>query len=170
MTESSPSRAACVSRLTRLALAASIAVVGAFAVTGTAHADTATTLPGGTYCKFDVIQTTLKDNTKVIENASGIHSTGNFVVQWANPANGKSVTRNVSGATKTSISGGILTATFTGPSFIDMGPGGQSNTGQPGIVYSPGRTVATVNLNLPQPTVLTFSATAPVTNVCALLA
>ena len=149
MTESSPSRAACVSRLTRLALAASIAVVGALAVTGTAHADTATTLPGGTYCKFDVIQTTLKDKTKVIENASGMHSTGNFVVQWANPANGKSVTRNASGATRTSISGGILTATFTGPSFIDMGPGGQSNTGQPGIEGYSGRRDVTRSLSCP---------------------
>ncbi len=170
MTESSPFHAARVSRLTRLALAASIAVMGALAVTGTAHADTTRTLPGGTYCKFDVTETTLKDHTKVIENASGIRSTGNFVVQFA--ANGKSVTYNVSGATKYSTSSSnILTATYTGPSFIGIGPGGQSNTGQPGIVYSPGRTVVTVDLNTkPQPTVLTFSATAPVTNVCALLA
>jgi hypothetical protein len=142
--------------------------MGACAVTGTAHADETTTLPGGTYCKFDVIQTTLKDNTKPIENASGIRFTGNLVVQFANPANGKSVTFNASGATKLSTSGDILTATFTGPSFIAMGPGGQSNTGQPGIVYSPGRTVVTVNTTTG--TVLTFSATAPVTNVCALLA
>jgi hypothetical protein len=142
--------------------------MGTFAAAGTAHADQTRTLPGGQFCKFDVIQQTLKDKTKIIDNASGIRSTGNFVVQWTNPANGKSVTRNVSGATQFSTSGGILTATFTGPSFIDMGPGGQSNTGQPGIVYSPGNTVVTVDLSTD--TVLTFSATAPVTNVCALLA
>jgi hypothetical protein len=166
MTESASSRTV-LSRLTGLAIAASIAVVSAFVITGTAHADT--TLPGGTYCAFDVIETVITDNTKLIDNSSGTRFTGHFVVTFT--ANGKSKTFNASGATQLSVSdANILTVTYTGPSFVGIGTKGQQNTGQPGLVFSPGRTVVTVDLNQNPAVVTSFSATAPVTNICALLA
>lgn len=117
-------------------------------------------------------ETVLTDTTKVLDNASGVRSTGHFVVQFSNPANGKSRTFNASGATQFSRSGDILTVTYTGPSFVGLGPTGQQLTGQPGLVFSPGHTVVTVDFSskYPQPTVTSLSATAPITNICALLA
>jgi hypothetical protein len=167
MTESSPSRAARVSRLTRLALAAPIAVTAAFAVAATAQATTdPTVIPGARYCGFDVTQTILTDNTKTISNPSGDRTTGHFVVQFA--ANGKSQTFNVSGASEApTVSGTTATQVFTGPSYFIIGPGGRANTGAPAISYSPGRTVVQSDTNTH--VVTSFSPTAPVTNICALL-
>lgn len=171
MTESSPSRAARVSHFTGLALAAPIAVTAVFGVAATAQAATApTVIPGARFCGFDVTQTTLTDNTKTISNPSGDRTTGHFVVQFANPANGKSQTFNVSGASETTVSGTTGTQVFTGPSYFIIGPGGRANTGAPAISYSPGRTVVQFDLSQSPPVVTNFSPTAPVTDICALLA
>jgi hypothetical protein len=158
------------SRLTRLALAAPIAVAAAFAGTTIAQADTPPPpqpLPAK-YCGFPVILTTLRDNSEKPSTNPG-PSTGNFIVQFI--ANGKSATFNVSGATQPStISGTTGTQIFTGPSYNLFGTQSQINTGQPGIVYSTGRTVVTYDTTTgPNFVALSFSSTAPVTNVCALL-
>jgi hypothetical protein len=160
-----------IPRLTRLAMAASIAVMTVFGVATTAQANTDATViirPGGTFCEFDVTETILTDNTKTISNPSGDRSTGHFVVEFA--ANGKSQTFNVSGAVETSVSGTTATQTFTGPSFFLIGLKGQANTGAPGISYSPGRTVVVYDISQSPAVVTSFSPTAPVTNICALLA
>jgi len=136
-----------------------------FAATSSAHADT---LPAPQFCSFPVERTIVTDNTKRITNPGGDRKTGHLVVEFANPANGKSVTYNVSGATQFSQSGNILTETFTGPSFLLMGPGGRANTGGPAISYLRGRTVLTVDLTLGR--VLTLETTAPNTDVCKVLA
>jgi hypothetical protein len=171
MSDSSRSHvAAAFRRLTRLTLAAALSIAGMFGVTTTAHADTPppTTLPAGRFCSFDVVRTILTDNRREITNPSGDHLNGHFVAEFANPANGKAITFNVSGATQTSQSGNILTVTYTGPSFLGLGPGGRANTGAPAISYLRGRTVLTVDLSTG--TVQTLSTTAPITDICKLLA
>lgn len=158
-------------RLTRLTLGAPIAVVAVFGVPVTAQAATdPTVLPGATFCGFDVTETVVTDNTKTISNPSGDRSTGHFVVQFANPVNGQSQTFNVSGATQTSVSGTTGTQVFTGPSFFIIGPRGRANTGAPAISYSPGHTVVQYDLSQSPPVVTSFLPTAPVTDICGLLA
>lgn len=159
--------------LTRLALGVPIMVAAAFGVPATAQGDTpppSKLMPGGTYCSFDVYRTTLTDHSAKPPNNPG-PSTGNFVVQFTNPLNGKSATFNVSGATRPpTTSGTTTTVVFTGPSWFGFGPQSQVNTKQPGIVYSPGRTVVEFdNTTGPDFIALSFSPTAPVTDICALL-
>jgi len=138
--------------------------------TGAQAATPTATIPAARFCGFDVTETIVTDNTKTISNPSGDRTTGHFVVTFANPANGKSRTFNVSGATQTTVNGTTGTEVFTGPSFFIVGPGGRANTGLPAISVSPGRSVAVFDLSQSPPVLTSFSATVPVTDVCALLA
>jgi hypothetical protein len=160
-------------RLARLAIAAPIAVTAMFGVSTTALADTSSTpFPGDRYCGFDVTMTTLTDNSKEIINPSGDRTTGHVVVQFTNTLTGASQTFNVSGASEAPVDNGnnTFTQVFTGPSWFAIGPQGRLNTGEPALLYSPGRTVVVYDTSGPRPVVQSFSPTAPVTNICALLA
>ena len=173
MIGSSLSRAARVSHLTRLALAAAIAVTGSFALAGNAQAATdPVTIPGARFCGFDVTETVVTDKTKVTTTPRGDIATGHLVVTFANPANGKSQTFNVSGATHRSTTNGITTEIFTGPFFLIAGPTSRGNNpGLPAISVGTGRAVVTGDaVTGIISSVNGFSSTVPVTNVCTLLA
>jgi hypothetical protein len=155
-------------QVVRLALAGALATTGVLATTTAAHADT---LPATTCSGFLVDQTILTDMTKEISNPSGNRFTGHLLTQYTNLSTGKSVTLNVSGAETVSQDKNILTITYTGPAFLNLGPNGQNNAHVSGISYLRGRAVVTVDLDAqPQPTVTSLTTTAPVTDVCKLLA
>jgi hypothetical protein len=164
--------ARCATRLTGLAFVAPIAVTALFGAPATALADTPPTFPGDNYCGFNVDMTTLTDNSKEIVNPSGDRTTGHVVVQFTNPATGASQTFNVSGASKAPVDTGnnTFTQVFTGPSWFAIGPQGRLNTGEPALLYAPGRTVVVYDTSGPRPVVKSFSHDAPITNICALLA
>jgi hypothetical protein len=175
MSSSSHTRPVALFRqLVRLALPGALAIGGTFAVTTAAHADTVTrVLPQGTFCQdFSVQQTNLTPNpsAREISNPSGNRFVGHAVVQYTNLTTGKTVTFNVSGAELISQSGDIITITYTGPAWLDIGPVGQRNTGNPAIQYVTGRTVETVDLSLKPPAATSITTTAPSTDVCKLLA
>lgn len=169
MSGSSLPYTARVPRLTRIALTVVIAVTGALATTGTAQADTQTnTIPGPRFCGFVVTETLVSDNAKTHTTPFGTVSTGHLVVTFTNPANGKSQTFNVSGATHDTVSGNTVTEVFTGPFFLIAGPTSRANTGLPAISVGTGRAVLTADSSTR--IINSFSSTVPVTDVCALLA
>jgi len=184
MIRSSISHAARATNFARLALTAAVAITGALTVTGNAQAEptkaqpVTITFPAGVRCAFEVTMTTVDNSAQTPKNPkllppeglgpTGQNFTGNFVVTFANPANGKSQTFNVSGATHVSTNGNIETETHTGPYFLLLGPKSRAATGLPGIVVGTGRAVVVGDTSTR--VIQSFSSTVPVTDVCALLA
>ena len=80
--------------------------------------------------------TTLADGTTITR------VTGNLVVSWKNDITGKTIVRHLSGPTTTTVHpDGTGTAVGEGLNFWTFGPVSQTNTGEPGIVFTSGRAV-----------------------------
>ena len=127
-------------------------------------------LPGAVFCGFDVdlevvannertTTTTLADGT-VIKRVTGL-----LVESYT--ANGKTITRNVSGPT-TTTKRPDQTATFVGEgnNRLLFGPNGRRNTGEPALVITSGRVVVEIT----GITATAFSLAGRQENLCALLA
>jgi hypothetical protein len=105
--------------------------------------------------------TTLADGTTIT------NITGNLVLSFTNDVNGKSIVRNVSGpTTETDHPDGSVTFVGRGPNWFGIGPTGQHNTGEPGLVFTSG--LAT--LQIANGVVQTFSLSGTQENGCLLLA
>src|SRR4051812_23982758 len=65
--------------------------------------------------------------------------TGTLIERYANVATGKTITRNVSGDTTTTVAAnGIGTFVATGSNRLIFGPKGRANTGEPALVVMSG--------------------------------
>src|SRR5690349_6968932 len=77
--------------------------------------------------------TTLADGTTIT------NITGNLVLSFTNSGTGKSIVRNVSGpTTETDHPDGTGTLVGRGPNWFGFGPGSQTHTGEPGLVFTSG--------------------------------
>lgn len=126
-------------------------------------------------CGFDVSYQVIKDNEfgQVKDNQGVIRVTGSLVLKFTNQSDQtKSITRNVSGPfTLSTDASGILTYTGEGLSWFGLGPGGQTNTRLPGLVFTSGRVVVMVDTTTkPDPTVLSLKHQGTLENGCQLLA
>jgi hypothetical protein len=135
------------------------------------------TLPGGTFCKFTVdiavvanteyqLVTTLPDGNTVTTVA------GELILSFKNDTTGKAIQENVSGPTTTFASADGLSGTELGAgrSWWAFGPGGQKNTGEPGLIFTQGPVITTYAPNAAGvPTTQTFSLVGTQQNGCALL-
>jgi hypothetical protein len=105
--------------------------------------------------------TTLADGTKIIK------TTGNLVVWWRNDLTGKTIIRHLSGpTTETDYPDGTGVSVGEGLNFWTFGPISQSNTGEPGIVFTTGHVIVTFHGIFAD----TFSLSGTQVNACALLA
>jgi hypothetical protein len=95
-------------------------------------------------------------------------TTGPLILKFSNDSNPtKSITRDVSGSTVDVTKPTTETFVGTGSNWLGFGPGGQHNTGEPGVVITHGLVKLTINPTTH--TVLTFSLKGSQENVCALL-
>ena len=74
---------------------------------------------------------------------------GAFKLTWTNPANGKSISMNVPGPTKITVSpdGMTATSTGTGPTALDLTPADAAFLGVPPVFVFAGRGTATIDLS-----------------------
>ena len=98
--------------------------------------------------------------------------TGHLVVSFTNDVTGKTIVRNVSGPTTETHhfdkQGNLVGGTFvgTGNNFNTFRPTSQTNTGEPGLVFSSGRFTLQFDSNR---VALSFSLSGTQVNGCALL-
>jgi hypothetical protein len=105
--------------------------------------------------------TTLADGTTITK------ITGNLVLSFTNDNTGYTIVRNVSGpTTETDHPDGSITFVGEGPNWFGIGPTGQHNTGEPGLVFTSGL----VTLQIASGAVQTFSLSGTQVNGCSLLA
>ncbi|GAA2852720.1 hypothetical protein GCM10010472_07390 [Pseudonocardia halophobica] len=132
-------------KLSRTLLATAVALLGAFAFTGTAQAAEVTTfhLQGRNtagdngYCSFPVT-ILYTSNQKLRPGPNGL-VTGNATAKVTNDISGKTLTYNVSGPSRTTInSDGTLTAVAGGPNLL-FTTVANSYPGVPQLAYSTGR-------------------------------
>jgi hypothetical protein len=127
-------------------------------------------------CGFAVLVTPIFDNEMLTETtlADGTiidEITGRLVNSFTNVATGKTIVRNVSGPNTTTIRpDGTLTLVGTGRNWFGIGPQGQANTQEPGLVVTSGRVVVNVDLTARPPTVTGFGLDGTQENLCAILA
>jgi hypothetical protein len=93
--------------------------------------------------------------------------TGTLIERYANVATGKTITRNVSGDTTTTVApNGIGTFVATGSNRLIFGPKGRANTGEPALVVTSGTVTVTFDGNV----ATGFSLSGEQENLCQTLA
>ena len=110
-----------------------------------------------------------KEKVTTTTSANGdvvIRTTGKLVLKFQNATTGKAIVRNVSGPTTETIHpDGSILFEGAGNNWFGIGPQGQANTGEPGLVFTSGNVTVTVANR----TVQTFSLKGHQENGCALL-
>jgi|SRR4051812_3231873 len=123
-------------------------------------------------CGFDVDLNVVANNeqstTTTLADGTVITSvTGMLVESYTNLATQKTITRNVSGPTTTTVRpDGTATFVGTGVNRLVFGPNSRRNTGEPGLVITSGRVVVEFTGNV----ATAFSLAGRQENVCELLA
>jgi hypothetical protein len=93
--------------------------------------------------------------------------TGTLIERYANVATGKTIVRNVSGDTTTTVApNGTGTFLGTGSSRLIFGPKGRANTGEPALVVTTGTVAVTFDGSV----ATGFSLTGEQENLCQTLA
>jgi hypothetical protein len=105
-----------------------------------------------TNCGFEIDATQDVDNVfaKALKAPDGsmiLLFTGAAKITWTNPANGKSVSTNTSGAAKSIVSPDGTTATFVGmgPTPVDLTPADAARLGLPAVFVFAGNGSATLD-------------------------
>ena len=130
------------------------------------------TLPGAPFCGFDVNVTVLSNNeqsatTTLPDGTTVTQVTGTLVESYTNAQTGRTIVRNVSGPTTTTVRpDGTATFVGTGNNRLIFGPTSRANTGEPALVITTGRVVVEFTGNI----ATGFSLAGRQENVCALLA
>jgi hypothetical protein len=93
--------------------------------------------------------------------------TGTLIERYTNVATGKTITRNVSGDTTTTVApNGDGTFVATGTNRLIFGPKGRANTGEPALVVTSGTVTVTFDGNV----ATGFSLSGEQENLCQTLA
>jgi hypothetical protein len=107
-------------------------------------------LAAGQFCAFAVqvaivTNKEVENTTTLPDGSTVIKVKGNLVLSFQNLSTGKTIERNVSGPTTTTISpdGSSGTETGGGNNWFTFGPDGQANTGEAGLIFTSGRFTAT---------------------------
>jgi hypothetical protein len=131
-------------------------------------------LTAGRFCAFavEVAVVTNKEvesTTSLPDGSTVIRVKGNLVLSFQNLSTGKTIQRNVSGPTTTTISpdGKSGTETGGGNNWFTFGPNGQKNTGEPGLIFTSGNFAAT--FTTADNTAHTFTLNGTQENGCTLL-
>jgi hypothetical protein len=129
-------------------------------------------LPAGIVCTFAVQAAVVTNNefqnvTQLPDGGTVTKIRGNLVLSFENLSTGKTIEKNVSGPTTTTASADQSNVTFQGEglNWFAIGPHGQANTGEPGLVFTNGRLTVTIANG----TVQTFSLHGTQENGCTLL-
>jgi hypothetical protein len=131
-------------------------------------------LAAGTFCAF-AVEVAIVTNKEVMsttnppDGSTVIRVKGNLVLSFQNLSTGKTIERNVSGPTTTTISPDHSSGTETGGgnNWFTFGPNGQANTGEPGLVFTSGQFAAT--FTTADNTAHTFTLNGTQENGCTLL-
>ena len=153
-----------------------ITALAALMLAGPAQAREPVPFTPGTYpaqvCGFPVDVAAIANNeyqdvTTLADGTTITRVTGNLVVSWKNDITGKTIVRELSGPTTTTVHpDGTGTAVGGGLNFWTFGPVSQMNTGEPGIVFTSGRAVIGFSGIFAE----SFSLSGTQVNACALLA
>ena len=133
------------------------------------------TYPAGQFCtdEIDVHVILSKEYMDTITSANGTTLTlvkGPYVLRFTNHTTRRSIVRDVSGSTATTVyPSGLGTETGTGNNVWGFGPQSKINTGEPGLVFTSGPVAINFNLNLSPPQATSFSLRGTQVNGCALL-
>jgi hypothetical protein len=128
-------------------------------------------LPGGTFCAFNITAAVVtnkefEDVTKLSDGTMVTQVKGNLVLSFTNDTTGNTIKKNVSGpSTYTQNPDGSSTFQGEGLNWLAFGPGGQRNTGEPGLIFTKGQVTATFQ----GPTAQKFSLNGTQENGCTLL-
>ncbi len=131
--------------------------------------------PAGTFCadEIDVHVILSREYMDTITFANGTTLTlvkGPYVLRFTIVTTGRTVVRNVSGSTATTVYPSKLgTETGTGNNVWGFGPQSQINTREPGLVFTSGPVAINFNHNLPPPQATGFSLRGTQVNGCKLL-
>jgi hypothetical protein len=119
----------------------------------------------------DAFQVANKEKVTTTTLANGdvvIRTTGKLVLLFQNHTTGKSIVKDVSGSTTETdypTTPAIIRFVGTGNNWFGFGPGGQANTGEPGLVFTSGKVVVKIVGNTAQ----SLSLDGHQENGCALL-
>lgn len=129
------------------------------------------TLPPGHNCVFAVdiavvANNEFQDVTTLTDGTTVTKITGKLVLSFKNDTTGKTIEENVSGpTTQTASPDGSATMQGEGRNWIEFGPHGQANTGEPGLVFTSGKVTVSGANGIAQ----TFSLKGTQENGCSLL-
>jgi len=137
--------------------------------------NTTTTYPAGQYCTdtivvYVILSEEYMDTTTFANGTTLTLVRGPLVLGFTNPTTHRTVIRDVSGSTATTIYPDLLgTETGTGNNYWLFGPQSKINTGEPGLVFTSGPVAINFNLNLNPPQATSFSLQGTQVNGCTLL-